>query len=138
MECTSSDGTKVAKKDCVLDVNSAGLRTENCGTFPCEPVLLQTGSWSECSCSTQTQTRKVKCVSQKNKNVSMDRCLVQVDEIPAEERACQNTNCSLFTDPADRESIIVADTATRRLLQTEDITNAEPCFGRTCSGKFST
>lgn len=131
--CTSSDGKRIRQKDCELDTSSLSLATESCGFFPCQPVLLRIGDWSECSCESGTQTRNVDCVSQDNTEVPMSRCEAQVTEIPGTERDCQSANCR-FAAGTDAGGNEVVDTASRRLLQEGNIPIEDPCAGMTCSG----
>ncbi|GMH36599.1 hypothetical protein BSKO_04472 [Bryopsis sp. KO-2023] len=101
---------------------TCGEPNEQCNTFPCDPVRLKAGPWTDCSCDSNTQTRKVDCVDGQEEVVDASLCdaqLIGIDTLP-NERNCTASGCTESQDPQ----------LTRRLLQ--DIVPI--CDGVTCSG----
>jgi len=118
--CVDINGTIVDEDQCTEAVPESVPLSQRCNTFPCEVVSYSTGDWSDCSCENSMQTRSLECRSESGQTIDVRFCEGYSIPLPSTERSCNPQDC---------------DSGARKLLQSPDIDERDPCLGTTCSNR---
>lgn len=118
--CVDINGTIVDEEQCTEAVPESVPLSQRCNTFPCEVVTYSTGEWSDCSCQNSTQTRSLECRDESGQIIDVRFCEGYSIPPPSTERSCRPQDC---------------DPGTRKLLQSPETSERNPCRNTTCSNR---